>query len=156
RRPSRRSPAGRGPLVRTWSRRTRITHECAGAEASGRRPTHRRGRQILRWSPRGTSLAHYAGTPMPPIQDLSRAYQELVRIGLALSQETDLTTLLDRVLTEVRWFTGAEAGTLYLLEGDVLQFAVVQNDRLSRRLGAEAMRRCLQAEPLTLKEPSLA
>ena len=79
---------------------------------------------------RGTSLATYAGTPMPPIQDLSRAYQELVRIGLALSQETDLTTLLDRVLTEARWFTGAEAGTLYLLEGDVLQFAVVQNDRL--------------------------
>src|SRR5262245_60076708 len=93
---------------------------------------------------------------MPPIQDLSRAYQELVRIGLALSQEPDLTSLLDRVLTEARWFTSAEAGTLYLLEGDVLQFAVVQNDRLSRRLGAEAMRRCLQAEPLTLREPSLA
>jgi diguanylate cyclase (GGDEF)-like protein len=93
---------------------------------------------------------------MPPAQDLTRAYQDLVRIGTALTQETDLPTLLDRVLTEARWFTSAEAGTLYLLEGDRLHFAVVQNDRLARRLGADAMKQVLQAEPLTLTEPSLA
>jgi diguanylate cyclase (GGDEF)-like protein len=93
---------------------------------------------------------------MPPVQDLTRAYQDLVRIGLSLSQETDLPTLLERVLTEARWFTSAEAGTLYLLEGDLLHFAVVQNDRLTRRLGAEVMKELLQAEPLTLTEPSLA
>ncbi len=93
---------------------------------------------------------------MPPVQDLTRAYQDLVRIGLVLTQETDLATLLDRILTEARWFTSAEAGTLYLLEGDRLHFGVVQNDRLARQLGVEAMKQCLQAEPLTLAEPSLA
>jgi hypothetical protein len=40
-----------------------------------------------------------AGTPMPPVQDLTKAYQDLVRIGLSLSQEPDLPTLLDRALT---------------------------------------------------------
>lgn len=93
---------------------------------------------------------------MPPVSDLTRAYQDLVRIGLALSRETDLTILLERTLTEARWFTWAEAGTLYLLEGQLLHFAVVQNDLLTRRLGVEEMRRCLQAEPLRLDEPSLA
>ncbi|HEV8308400.1 MAG TPA: sensor domain-containing diguanylate cyclase, partial [Methylomirabilota bacterium] len=88
--------------------------------------------------------------------ELSRAYQDLVEIALALTRETELPILLDRILTEARRFTGAEAGTLYLLEGDRLQFSVVQNDALTRRLGADEMRRCLQVEPLRLDEPSLA
>ncbi|MBI3455689.1 MAG: sensor domain-containing diguanylate cyclase [Candidatus Rokubacteria bacterium] len=93
---------------------------------------------------------------MPRSVDLTQAYHELVQIGLALSRETDLGILLDRILTEARRFTRAEAGTLYLLEGDTLHFAVVQNDLLTLRLGEEEMRRCLQAEPLRLNEPSLA
>ena len=93
---------------------------------------------------------------MPPGTDLTTAYQDLVRIALALTRETDLPVLLEQILTEARWLTWAEAGTLYLLEGDLLRFAVVQNDRLARRLGVEGMKRCLQAEPLRLDEPSLA
>src|SRR5262245_21410691 len=88
--------------------------------------------------------------------DFSRAYQDLVEIGLALVRETELPLLLERILTEARRFTHAEAGTLYLLEGNTLQFAVVQNDVLAQRLGVDEMRRCLQAEPLRLGEPSLA
>jgi diguanylate cyclase (GGDEF)-like protein len=88
--------------------------------------------------------------------DFSRAYQDLVEIGLALVRETELPLLLERILTEARRFTQAEAGTLYLLEGDTLHFAVVQNDELARRIGVDEMRRCLQAEPLRLGEPSLA
>ena len=93
---------------------------------------------------------------MLPVKDLTSAYQDLVRIGLVLTRETDFTVLLDRILTEARRFTGAEAGTLYLVDGDVLQFAVVQNDLLARRLGEDEMRRVLQAKPLRLDESSLA
>lgn len=88
--------------------------------------------------------------------DLSRAYHDLVEIGLALTRETESPILLDRILTEARRFTHAEAGTLYLLDGQTLHFAAVQNDVLAQRLGVEEMRHALQAEPLRLDEPSLA
>jgi diguanylate cyclase (GGDEF)-like protein len=93
---------------------------------------------------------------MLPVNDLTSVYQDLVRIGLVLTRETDLTVLLERILTEARRFTGAEAGTLYLVDGETLRFAVVQNDLLARRLGEDEMRRLLQAKPLRLDESSLA
>ena len=46
---------------------------------------------------------------MLPVNDLSSVYQDLVRIGLVLTRETDLDMLLERILTEARRFTGAEA-----------------------------------------------
>jgi diguanylate cyclase (GGDEF)-like protein len=88
--------------------------------------------------------------------NLTQAFKELVQIGITLTSEQDLATLLERILTEARRFTRAEAGTLFLREGDMLRFAVVQNDRLARELGVEEMRRRLQAEPLNLRELSLA
>jgi diguanylate cyclase (GGDEF)-like protein len=88
--------------------------------------------------------------------NLTQAFKELVQIGITLTSEQDLATLLERILTEARRFTRAEAGTLFLREGDLLRFAVVQNDRLARELGVEEMRRRLQAEPLSLRELSLA
>jgi diguanylate cyclase (GGDEF)-like protein len=91
-----------------------------------------------------------------PREDLARAYQDLVHIGLAFTRETEAPLLLERILSEARRFTHAEAGTLYLLEGNTLHFSAVQNDALARRLGVEEMRRCLSAEPLRLNEASLA
>ena len=87
---------------------------------------------------------------------MTQAFRELVQIGIALTSERNLTTLLDRILTEARRFSRAEAGTLFLREGDRLHFAVVQNDRLARELGEEEMRRRLQEQPLHLRELSLA
>src|SRR2546425_9775635 len=55
-----------------------------------------------------------------------------------------------------RRVTRAEAGTLFLRDGDHLRFAVVQNDFLEARLGKREMQRRLQAEPMPLSEPSLA
>ncbi len=88
--------------------------------------------------------------------NLTQAFRELVQIGITLTSEQDLGTLLERILTEARRFTRAEAGTLFLREGDLLRFAVVQNDRLAKELGEEEMRRRLKAEPLLLRELSLA
>ena len=63
--------------------------------------------------------------------DLSEKFRRLVEVGLALTSERDVSVLLGRILFEARRFTGAEAGTLYLVTPDgKLQFSVVQNDKL--------------------------
>ncbi len=66
---------------------------------------------------------------------LARAEERLAalnRIGIALSAERDLDTLLARILSEARAFTGSVAGSLYLLEegpgGKTLRFKLAQND----------------------------
>ena len=88
--------------------------------------------------------------------DLNTLLRELVQIGIALSSERDLSTLLERILAEARRFTRAEAGTLFLRDGDTLRTSVVANDALARRLGAREMKQLLQAQPLPLSEPSVA
>ena len=88
--------------------------------------------------------------------DREQLVEELIEIGLALTNERDLYALLDRILEAARRFTRAEAGTLFLCEGDHLRFAVVQNDLIERKLGKSEMQQRLQAEPLRLSEPSLA
>lgn len=92
---------------------------------------------------------------MPLPLDRSELLEELIQIGISLTSERDLALLPARILTEARRFTRAEAGTLYLLEGDHLRFMVVQNDMLARRLTKRGMRRLFESD-LPLSEPSLA
>src|SRR2546430_3704387 len=80
----------------------------------------------------------------------------LARIGDALAAQPDRQRALELLLTEARRLTRAEAGTVYLREGDRLRFAAVQNDVLARRFGTDEARRRLAAEPLALVEPSRA
>jgi diguanylate cyclase (GGDEF)-like protein len=80
----------------------------------------------------------------------------LLDITTAMSTETNTEALLNRILGEARVFTRAEAGTILLIEGDQLKFAVIQNDPLATRYGTGELRRRLQAMPLPLSEPSLA
>jgi signal transduction histidine kinase len=86
---------------------------------------------------------------------LDHVLKELIQIAIALTSERDLVSLPARILTEARRFTHAEAGTLYLREGDRLRFAAVQNDALERHLGEQEMRRLFQSD-LPLRGPSLA
>src|SRR5207247_630827 len=72
----------------------------------------------------------------------------LARIGDALAAQPDRQRALELLLTEPRRLTRAEAGTVYLREGDRLRFAAVQNDVLARRFGTDEARRRLAAEPL--------
>lgn len=70
-----------------------------------------------------------------PALDLQERLQRLNQIGVALSVERDLTVLLERILLEARGFTGADAGTLFLVSGDHLTFAIAQNDTLRSFVG---------------------
>ena len=81
---------------------------------------------------------------------------ELDRIWRALAAEPDRQQALELLLGEARRLTRAEAGTVYLREGDHLRFAASQNDVLARRLGQGEVRRRLTVAPLELTAPSIA
>jgi type IV pilus assembly protein PilB len=68
----------------------------------------------------------------------------------------DLNEALDGILTKARRFTRAEAGTIYVRDGDLLRFASMQNDVLARQGGEKELRRRLGADPLRLSPHSLA
>jgi diguanylate cyclase (GGDEF)-like protein len=80
----------------------------------------------------------------------------LLGIASAMSTESNVEALLERILQDARAFTRAEAGTILMLEGDQLRFAVVQNDPVAARYGTRALRRRFQTRPLPLSHPSLA
>ena len=74
--------------------------------------------------------AHRAGR----LEERSTAdLQEMTRIGVALSTERDLMTLLETILVQARRLSTADAGSLYLVRRpgggapDVLQFKLAQN-----------------------------
>jgi HD-GYP domain-containing protein (c-di-GMP phosphodiesterase class II)/ribonuclease BN (tRNA processing enzyme) len=62
---------------------------------------------------------------------------EIMKINLMFSSEHNKNKLLDSILTLIRKFTNAEAGTLYITSKDEqkLDFKVVQNDKLNIKLG---------------------
>lgn len=68
--------------------------------------------------------------------DRARELAELTAIGVALSTERDLHTLLELILTQARRLTNADAGSLYLVEKDEngvpcrLRCAIAQNHSL--------------------------
>ena len=56
-------------------------------------------------------------------------------IGIALSQERDIDKLLETILIAAKNLTGADAGTLYRLAGDKLEFEIVRTDSLAIAMG---------------------
>ena len=64
--------------------------------------------------------------------------ERLSGIGIALSRERDTDRLLETILDGAKALTRADAGTLYLREGDELLFSTVRNDTLGLHLGGTA------------------
>ena len=58
---------------------------------------------------------------------------QLIKTTEKLNQMNDLDSLLDGILSETRSFTNADAGSIFLKEGDQLRFSYVQNDTLAKR-----------------------
>jgi len=61
-----------------------------------------------------------------------RRIEELLTITEKLNHIKDIDALLDLILYEARSFTSAEAGSIFLREGDFLKFSYVQNDALAQ------------------------
>lgn len=66
--------------------------------------------------------------------------KKLSEIGIALSAEKNLDRLLEAIVDQARLFSGADAGTLYIMneESECLEFAIVQNNTLKTRMGGTA------------------
>ena len=58
----------------------------------------------------------------------------MTRLGIELSRINDLDILMERALLRARQFTNADAGSIYIREGDWLHFSYTQNDTLQSKL----------------------
>ena len=124
---------------RAKRRRKRSARGAARPKRAAARP-----KAAARRTPSARPTARRAPTPDPAA--LARAFAAAPTRQKAL----------ERLLTEARQLTRAEAGTVYLRDGEALRFVVVQNDVLARRLGREAFERRLSTEPLPLSRVSIA
>ena len=71
-----------------------------------------------RWTPR-LPISSWRSANVPRVAELTRAereMEELNRIGIALSQTHEVGRSLEMILTKAREITGADAGSLYLVE----------------------------------------
>ena len=74
---------------------------------------------------------------MPFLPNLRDRLKELNEIGIALSQQRDINSLLETILEAAKRITHADAGTLYLYEPaqQVLHFEILRNDSLNIAMG---------------------
>lgn len=59
---------------------------------------------------------------------------EIVLLGNEITQVQDLDILLEHILSKARSFTGADAGSVYIVDGGKLKFQCNQNDTLQKKL----------------------
>ncbi|MBI2296340.1 MAG: GAF domain-containing protein, partial [Betaproteobacteria bacterium] len=68
--------------------------------------------------------------------DLLKRLEQLNQIGVALSQEKDITKLLEAILVAAKTITNADGGTLYrMTEEKTLRFEIMRNDTLGLAMG---------------------
>jgi len=59
---------------------------------------------------------------------------QIIDLGIEIAQYKDIDLVLERILTLARKFVNAEAGSVYIKEGDNLRFSNSQNEVLSGQL----------------------
>src|SRR5688572_9402880 len=68
--------------------------------------------------------------------DLLKRLEQLNHVGIALSQEKDITKLLEAILVAAKDVTHADGGTLYRMTEDrALKFEIIRNDTLGIAMG---------------------
>ncbi|HSK88871.1 MAG TPA: GAF domain-containing protein [Anaerolineales bacterium] len=77
---------------------------------------------------------------------------KVIPIGVALSAEKDFDRLLESLVVEAQEVTGADAGTLYLLKENALQFVIVRNGTLNITMGGTSGHK-ITFSPLPLYHP---
>jgi diguanylate cyclase (GGDEF)-like protein len=88
--------------------------------------------------------------------DSAALLKELVAIGIAIAGEPHLRRLLDVTLTGALKLTHAEAGAIYLLKPEGLEFAMVKNPVLTRRYGEAEVNGRFEGQRLPVDGSSLA
>ena len=68
--------------------------------------------------------------------DEKRKFQEVLNVGLEVTQIRDIDILLEKILTKARYLTNADAGSIYIKEDSSLLFRYTQNQTLQKLLPA--------------------
>jgi HD-GYP domain-containing protein (c-di-GMP phosphodiesterase class II) len=71
-------------------------------------------------------------------QTVIEQLEKLIDIGIALSNENNGDTLLEKILLYAKSLTGADGGTLYRIEGDSIQIAIIHSESLNLHLGGSS------------------
>jgi response regulator RpfG family c-di-GMP phosphodiesterase len=87
-------------------------------------------RDAVRDAEDARALPHPAQAASADARAWQSRVESLTRLGVELSRIHDFHLLMERILSEARGLTGADAGTIYTREGDALRFAFSQNDTL--------------------------
>ena len=66
--------------------------------------------------------------------DRKTKLSRLIQLGLEVNQISDLDVLLEKILSEARNLVHADAGSIYIKEGETLKFSYAQNDTLQAKL----------------------
>ena len=69
----------------------------------------------------------------------SEILRRYVKIGIALSAEKNISRLLEMIVSEARYLSSADAGTLYLVDKEkkALRFAIMQNTAMEKEADTE-------------------
>ncbi|QNM97358.1 HD family phosphohydrolase [Chitinimonas koreensis] len=78
---------------------------------------------------------------MQTADELMQRLEMLNAIGIALSSERDIGRLVELILLASKNLVNADAGTLYLVDGDQLHFEIVRTDSLGIAMGGSTGRR---------------
>src|SRR3989338_8236177 len=90
-----------------------------------------------RYAPGTRGLHQVKVIIMHSTDNLLHRLKELNEIGIALSQQRDINSLLETILVAAKRITNADAGTLYLHEPErrVLRFEIMRTDSLNIAMG---------------------
>lgn len=73
-------------------------------------------------------------------QKIIEQIEHLIDIGIALSMERDTDILLEKILLTAKSITGADGGTLYKIDGDLIGVDMIHSDSLKIHLGGSSGR----------------
>lgn len=67
----------------------------------------------------------------------SEKLSQIIDLGFEVSQFKDLDAVMERILTLARRYVNAEAGSIYIMEGESLKFSYTQNEVLQGKLAPD-------------------
>ncbi|MEW6556859.1 MAG: HD domain-containing phosphohydrolase [Elusimicrobiota bacterium] len=87
---------------------------------------------------------------------LTKGFEELLNIGIALSSEHNLDILLDMILAEAQKLTNADSGSIYLVEGAKLIFKTSRSNTYFKRWGEKKTREIFKSFEMPITKQSIS
>ncbi len=125
--------------MRTLSRLSNAVARSIDAEASLQRMKLRLRERERQLEESGRLAHHLRESNQSDSKEHQTRVEGMVQVGLDLNKVQDFHVLMDRILSEARHLTHAEAGTIFMREAKNLRFAYAQNDTLASQ-GVESPR----------------